>query len=122
MNRIPVQLLCYALAGLLGIAAFAHFRSPEVFVPLVPEFIPNAPFWILLSGIVEAVLALGLLYPPARKMAALLTLAMLFAYLPLHVLDLFRETPAVGSMTVAIIRIPVQFLFMWAGWRIYKLS
>ena len=36
--------------------------------------------------------------------------------LPLHIIDLFRDKPVIGSMTAAIIRIPIQFLLIFLAW------
>jgi len=41
-------------------------------------------------------------------------------FLPLHFLDVFKEHPAIGSKTIALIRLPIQFLLIYCAWYIYK--
>jgi len=44
----------------------------------------------------------------------------MIAFLPIHVWDLFRAEPAIGSMNAAIIRVLIQFVLIYLGWRIWK--
>jgi hypothetical protein len=41
-------------------------------------------------------------------------------FLPLHIIDIFKETPAVGSHQAALIRLPFQFLFIAWAWYIKR--
>jgi hypothetical protein len=41
-------------------------------------------------------------------------------FLPLHVWDVFRDKPAIGSHQIALIRLPIQFLLIFIGWFISK--
>jgi len=45
---------------------------------------------------------------------------MMLVFLPLHIIDIFKENPAIGSHQAAIIRLPVQFLFIAWAWYIHK--
>lgn len=93
-----------------------HFIKPEFYEPFIPDFIPK-DFANYASGILEIVLGIGLLIPKYRKEAALGLVALMIAFLPIHIWDLFRENPAIGSTQAAWIRVPFQFLFIaWAWW------
>jgi uncharacterized membrane protein len=47
-------------------------------------------------------------------------LAMMLVFLPLHIWDIFRENPAIGSHKVALIRLPIQFVLIAWAWFISK--
>lgn len=103
---------------LIGSAA-GHIFSPEISTGFIPEFLPATPVHIL-TAIVEALLGVGLLIPRYRKHAFLGVFILMIAFLPLHVIDLFREAPVIGSEMAAIIRVIVQIglilIALW-GWR-----
>jgi hypothetical protein len=44
---------------------------------------------------------------------------LLVLLLPIHIWDLTRKKPAIGSKKLAIIRIPIQFLLIYFAFLIY---
>lgn len=88
----------------------AHFLSPRLFVSLIPKMVPERPFLVYLSGLVELLLAVGLWQERWRKLAAQGTLGLMLLFLPLHVVDVFREKPVVGGRRwTAVLRLIAQF-------------
>ncbi len=47
-----------------------HFINPSWYEPIVPEVLPSARFWVLLSGLIEATLGLMLIIPRTRTSAS----------------------------------------------------
>ena len=47
-----------------------HFVHPEWYEPIVPKVLPSATFWVLLSGLFEAILGLMLIIPRTRSLAS----------------------------------------------------
>ena len=47
-----------------------HFIHPAWYEPIVPEVLPSARFWVLLSGLLEATLGLMLIIPRTRALAS----------------------------------------------------
>ena len=45
---------------------------------------------------------------------------MLLVYLPIHVIDLMRDNPVIGSKLIAWLRLPMQFVLIWATWQLHK--
>ncbi len=45
-------------------------------------------------------------------------LILMLLFLPIHISDVFSETPAVGSHNAALIRLPVQFLLIFIAWKV----
>ena len=77
-------------------------------------------FVVLASGIPELIIGLAVLWPRTRAIAGLGFAVLCLAFLPLHVWDLFRDTPAITPHSAAIIRVFVQFFLIWTGWMLYK--
>lgn len=66
-------------------AGINHFRNPDFYSGLVPPYLPNPDFIILISGIAEILLGALLLFPKTRKLAAYGIIAMLIAFVPAHI-------------------------------------
>jgi uncharacterized membrane protein len=75
----------YLMAGFYLFGGINHFRTPEFYLPLIPDYLPTPDLLNLLAGIAEIVLAIGLLIPNTRKWAAWGVIAMLLAFIPSHV-------------------------------------
>lgn len=112
LKKVPTLALTAPIVALLLVAGVAHLIAPGLFLRIMPDWAPWKMFWVVVSGIAELLLGVGLLLPRWRVWAAWLTIAMLAVYLPIHVLDLLRDQPVVGSKTIAIVRLPIQFLLM----------
>ncbi|MEM6347826.1 MAG: hypothetical protein AAF927_28310 [Bacteroidota bacterium] len=93
-----------------------HFVNPAVYDALMPDFFPKL-LANYAAGAVEILLGIGLILPKWRTRAAWGVVILMLIFFPLHIWDLFKEQPALGSKTAAIIRIPMQFLLIgWAYW------
>lgn len=91
-------------------SGLAHFFTPRIFIKLIPSAMPWRPFWVYSSGVVELLLAVGLWRTHWRKLAAQGTFALMLLFLPLHVVDIFREKPVVGGRKkTAVLRLIAQF-------------
>ena len=55
-----------------------------------------------------------------RCRAAWGVLFLMIGFLPLHVIDAFRETPIIGSPTAAVVRVGVQLLLIYLAWRLVR--
>lgn len=105
-----------AFGVFLFAAGVNHFIHPEFYASFVPSWI-SEDFANWSSGILETLLGVGLILPPTRRYAAWGGLGLMVAFLPLHIWDVVREDPAIGSATMAYVRLPIQFLFMgWMWW------
>ncbi|MEL7120837.1 MAG: hypothetical protein AAFO07_15400 [Bacteroidota bacterium] len=107
------------LGILMILGAVTHIANPEFYAKMVPDFIPLGVANIL-AAIVEVVVGVLLLIPKYRYWGGLSFLLLMLAFLPLHVWDFFKESPAVGAPPAPAIRLVFQFLLIYAGWWIYK--
>ena len=105
-----------SILGILFIlAAVGHIFNPEPTSGFIPEFLPKTFVHIIIS-IVEGSLGIGVFIPYFRQKALVGIIILMLLLLPLHIIDLFRDKPVIGSMTAAIIRIPIQFLLIYLAW------
>jgi uncharacterized membrane protein len=113
--KIIWKVLQVLLALLLIYAGIQHFLKPAFYEPFVPVFLPGKTAILYASGVVELLLGIILLIPKYTKVAASGIIVLMLIFLPIHVWDVFSETPAIGSHEAALIRLPFQFLFiLWA--------
>ena len=113
------QILAYLFAVLLIISAIAHIVNPAFYEPLIPDFI-NSRFANILSFITELAAGILLIVPKYRPWGGLAFMVLMIAFLPIHIWDLTKEAPMVGSKNAAIVRIIVQIVLIYAGWWIYS--
>lgn len=99
-------------------AGVQHFLKPEFYVSFVPSFFPFTTVIIYVSGIIEIVLGLMLFIPKYVKIGALGIMILMLVFLPIHVWDVFSDTPAIGSHKAAIVRLPIQLLFIAIAWKL----
>jgi Predicted membrane protein len=107
----------YVIAGVL------HFVAPELYVQIIPPFLPAPLALVYLSGVAEIAVGVGVLIPRTRRYAAWATIAMLIAIFPANV---YMATSMVvvdgigGSDPSPLIRwgrLPLQgVLILWAYW------
>jgi uncharacterized membrane protein len=112
-------ILTLAFAAILILAGFNHFINPKIYSPFIPDWMPLI-LTNILTGIVELGLGIGLLFKKYRKQAAFGVFLLMIAFLPLHFFDVFKDHPAIGSKTVAMIRLPLQFILIYWAWYIFR--
>ena len=95
-----------------------HFLKPDFYIPFVPSFLPFTKGIIYASGLIEVILGVLLIIPKYAKYGALGILILMLIFLPIHTWDVFSDTPAIGSHKAALIRLPVQFIFIALAWKI----
>ena len=86
-------------------------------MPLMPDFLPAHKPLIYLSGVVEIVVAVGLFVPDAQiqRMAVWGVIGLLLVFTPVHIVDYLRDKPAIGTKTVAAIRLLIQAVMLTAA-------
>jgi uncharacterized membrane protein len=99
-------------------AGFMHFKKPKFFNGFIPDFLPKLAVNYVF-GAIEFILGVGLFFNQTIKNAALGIFILMLVFLPIHIWDLLKEKPAIGSKKLAIIRIPLQFLLLYASYLIY---
>jgi uncharacterized membrane protein len=113
--------LYFSTLGLMAVlyvaAGVNHFLNPAFYVNLMPPWLPAHLFLVHLSGVAEIALGLGLFIPVLRAAAAWGIIAMLAAFMPVHLHMLanaadYPEAPYWGL----VLRIPLQGLLAAWAW------
>lgn len=113
-----ILLWIYALFYIL--AGFNHFLSTDVYYAIMPKWLPCHQYLIYLSGVIEIVLGVFLLFKRTRSIAAWLIILMLLAFMPAHIYMIEKAPFRLGHIEItpfiAWIRVPFQVFFIWWAW------
>jgi len=117
--------LLYVMGPMYVLAGLAHFVAPDAYERAIPPSFPRPRALVLLSGVAEVVLGLGVLHPDTREASAWGLVALLVAVFPANV-HLATEdgaeavAPEGRASTVraaSVARLPFQaVLAAWAWW------
>lgn len=112
------------LSGFYIIAGLNHFINPYSYIDLIPPYLPYHNLLNIASGITEIIAGILMLIPFTRKIAAILIIAMLIAFIPAHIYMIKMKGCVSENICVsewlAWIRLPLQFILMWWAWKTYK--
>jgi uncharacterized membrane protein len=119
----------YIIAGNVGMAfmllftAMGHFIYWRGMVLMVPGFIPAKKAMVYITGVVEAVLAIGLFIPSTRRLSADLLILFFLLVLPANInaaqksVDYQSATYQGRGISYLWLRIPMQLFFIfWAAY------
>ena len=77
MQRLPLSIAAIVFGVMYVNVGVQHFTNTAWFEPIVPE-IPGGPtFWVLITGVMEIAIGVGLILPWTRRYAALGSLVFL---------------------------------------------
>lgn len=99
-------------------AGVQHFFKSEFYLPFVPSFLPFPMAIIYITGVFEILFGIAFIIPKYGKIGAIGIMLLMILFLPVHVMDLFSATPAIGSQEAAIIRLMIQFVFIAIPWKL----
>lgn len=111
-------------AGALGVglvlAGAMHFVRPDLFVPMVPAFLPAPDLIVLLSGGVELAVGIGLLVPATRRRAGWVAVFLFVAIWPgsIHV-ALSGNYPSQPTSWPVYHWLRVPFHALYVGWALW---
>ena len=108
----------YLFAAIFIFGGFNHFRDPEVYLSIMPPYLPWPSALHLTAGFFEFVFGVMLLIPRYQRLAAWGLIALLLAVYPanIHMAVNWRDYPE-WRMSFLWIRLPLQFvLIAWAWW------
>jgi uncharacterized membrane protein len=106
----------YLMAFLYISAGINHFRSPGMYIRIIPPVFKNPKLINTLGGIAEILLGLLLMFPFSKKFAAWGIIALLVAIFPAN-LFMFQNKKASFGLPrwVLFVRLPLQIvLIYWA--------
>lgn len=110
-------------AGLLfAFTAFGHFAMTDAMVQMLPDVVPMRRTIVLMTGVLEVLVAIGFLFARTRRAAAIAALCMLVAFFPANVYAAFIQAPMGGHVwgpAYLLLRAPVQLIII--GWIVTRI-
>ena len=95
-------MLTHVLAIIYGVAfilvGIAHFRNPQIFVEIVPPFLPFPLFLVYLTGAMEIAGGIGIIHPASRVLTGRLLVLFLIAVFPANLYMWFSDVPFNGTL------------------------
>ncbi len=110
----------WLLAAFYAAAGVVHLRSPDAFLPIVPDWVPAARDVILVTGVCELAGAAGLLIPPLRKFAGAMLALYAVCVFPANLKHAFYDVQLPGLPTTwwyHAPRLALQPVLVW--WALY---
>lgn len=103
------------------VAGCNHFRSPGVYLTLIPPYFPLHEILNSIAGVAEIFLGSLLLFSRTRKQAAYGIVLLLLAFIPAHIYHIQMNGCLPGlcfAPWIAWVRLLVfhPLLLMWAWW------
>lgn len=85
MAAYMIVSLRYFLIGFYLFAGSYHFVNPDFYYDLIPDYLPYPKLINYTSGVLEILLALGVVFPKTRLIAAKGIIILLLLFVPSHV-------------------------------------
>ena len=102
------------------VAGLAHFVFPDMYIRIVPPYLPQPRLLVLISGIAEIAGGIGLLLPSTRRMAAFGLVTLLIAVFPANIFMATAHIPfagLAGKSWLQWARLPLQAPLIWWAWQ-----
>ena len=110
MKRISlwVMVAFYTAAGI------NHFVHPVMYLSIMPPWLPLQKELVIISGVLEILCALLLIFGATRRLAAWALIVLLVAIFPANIQMMLNYKHEHNPLLwVAIARLPLQILLVW---------
>jgi uncharacterized membrane protein len=110
MNVISLYLMVLVYVG----AGIMHFVRPEVYVGIMPPWLPYPRLLVWVSGACEIIFGLLLLPTETRALAAWLIIILLIAVFPANIqmaINFWQQQRT--GLWLALLRLPLQGVLIW---------
>ena len=118
MNRLH-QILRGVLAAFFLVAGANHFRTPGIYLGMMPSWVPSPAAVNAVVGAAEILGGLGLVFRPTRRLAGWGLMVLLVAIFPANVhVALLGKMPGFDFSPLTLwLRLPYQaVLIAWVWW------
>lgn len=110
---------CIAFAALFIFTGISHFALANGMVLMLPAWVPGRYFILYLTGVLEILLGLGMLWRSTRHVAGLLTLLFLVCIFPANIYAALNAVEFGGNVngpSYLFFRVPLQLFLLWWVW------
>lgn len=105
----------WTMSAIYTIAGILHFVIPKFYLRIMPPWIPYHKFMVQISGVIESVLGIGLLFPETRAWSAWGIVLLLIAVFPANLYHFQSRTKKDPPTWALALRLPLQLvLIYWA--------
>ncbi|MEP2238335.1 MAG: MauE/DoxX family redox-associated membrane protein [Maribacter sp.] len=106
----------YVMGAIYIFAGIMHFIRPKVYLRIMPRYLPAHKTLVLLSGVAEVLLGMGLFFKETKDLSIYGIIAMLAVFLLVHFYMLSGKKASAGvPKWLLLLRLPIQFILMyWA--------
>ncbi len=114
-----MKILRWLLAVFLVVAGANHFRTPEIYLGMMPPWLPAPAVLNAIAGGAEILGGIGILVPRTRRLAGWGLVFLLMAVFPANVhVALEGKMPGTSFSPLTLwLRLPVQVAFIaWVWW------
>ncbi|MBC7890223.1 MAG: DoxX family membrane protein [Ferruginibacter sp.] len=117
LKKISLVLMIVLYIG----AGLNHFIHPGGYFSIIPPYLPYPHFINIVSGAIEIILGILLIFPKTRKFGALGLVVLLVLFIPAHIYMIQKggcmsETMCWPVWAAWVRLFPLQFLLMWWAW------
>lgn len=108
-----------ALSALLISSGVLHLLRPEIYLPMMPPYLPAPLPLVYASGVFEILGGVGMLLPWTRRWAGLGVIALLIAIFPANIHIAMNDIPVAGHdvpLWGHLLRLPLQAVMIWMAW------
>lgn len=112
----------YLIAALFCAMGLLHFIKPNVFISIMPDYIPYHKAMVLISGVGELIGGVFMLIPETRIFSVYILLLLLIAVFPANIdmaVKAYKGYGLTAYTWMLMLRLPLQFVLMywiyWAG-------
>ena len=106
----------YLISILFIYAGVAHFTNPQFYIKIIPSFIPFKQFLVDLSGVLEILGGLLILFNQTRKTGVYLLVGLLVLFFVVH-FDMLFTFQVIENMLLnkllLLMRIIIQFILIY---------
>lgn len=112
-----------ALALVMILAGVLHFVATDAYVSIMPDYLPLHRELVYLSGLLEILFGLGLLWRKTREAAGICLIMFYLAVLPANINMAMQDIQPASFNIPAILlwaRLPLQLVFIYWAWRVSR--
>lgn len=104
----------YVMAILYIAAGVNHFWHEELYLEIMPPWLPAHRALVAISGICEIIFGILLIFPVTRRLAAWCIILLLVAVFPANIqmmINYWNESNP--NLWISIVRLPLQIVLIW---------
>ncbi len=114
------KIALYGFSLFFIVAGIGHFVLSSFFLMAIPEWVPMPLGIVYVSGVMEILLAIGLLFRKTRRQTGILIAIFLILIFPVNIYMTMIPEKLDIPVFVLWLRLPLQLVFIWWVLKIRK--